>query len=464
MYAAGAEVGVCPGTTGEKSGAVVQAACAARRWLARNAARITGIRSNSCVSALDCASLVSCLPALERAELALYGSMVVNDLGCLLEVLAWCPLRELDLYMGDLKRVGEVDFEQVDPPQPFPAAPAFAKLHSLTKLVLFFHEDGTHVLADVVGALVSLTGLAELTVTFPYPEVVPAALGQLTSLRALHLQQLNSCILEAGCFDLPNLLRLELSDCVIVNVEVLLGLTALHSLTSIMFSGCQGHPFIAELLTLPLLQHLKCETTRACRGSARLGLAKAVAGPLGMALLKLSISGHGLAHFPLAVTQLVALEGLHASWNEFAELPAGITALSRLTELRLGRSPLLHDPLQMHERRPLDARALGDLSCFPALSWLSFALCEVVLCESLLGAVRHPSLTSLILWVAHPAPECALAVLQLGQVLRRLRRGRVLRWWMDGAVPDKAYEPFLQEAQGPAPFQKFMAATEACGL
>ena len=442
----------------------MRAACAARRWLPRNAPHITGIRSNSCFSALDWASLVSCLPALERAELTLYGSLVVEDSGCLLDVLAWCPLRELDLYIGDLKREVEVDFEQDDPPQPFPAAPAFAALRSLTKRVLSFDEDGYHVLADVVGALVSLTGLAELTVTFPHPDVVPAALGQLTSLRALHLQRLFPCVLEAGCFDLPNLLRLELSHCLIENVEVLLGLTALQSLTSIIFSDCHGHPFIAELLALPRLQQLKCETTRACRGSAKLGLAKAVVGPLGMALLKLSITGHGLPHFPLAVTQLVALEGLHASWNEFAELPAGITALSRLTELRLGRSPLQKDPLQMRERRPLDARALGDLSCFLALSWLSFALCEVVLCESLLGAVRHASLASLILWVAHPAPECALAVLQLGQALRRLRRGRVLRWWEDGAVAGKAYEPFLQEAQGRAPFQKFMAAMEACGL
>ena len=465
-YAASAEGVGWPGTTGEKSGAAVQAACAARRWLARSAARITGIRSDSAYSALDCASLVSCLPALERVKLTLHGSLVVDELGCLLNVLAWCPLRELDLYIGDLKEDAEVDFENY-PPQPFPAAPAFAKLRSLTKLALSFDEDGLYVLAAVVGALVSITGLAELTVTFPQDAVVPTALGQLTSLQALRFSRMDHCVLEAGCLDLPRLESLEFSQCEVLDAEVLLGVTALHNLTSIILAdGDYGPPFVPQLLQLPRLKRAVFSTYAPYPGSVRLEPARLPAdlGQLSMALTHLNLKGLGLPQFPLALTQLAALECLQASWNEFAELPAGITALSRLTELRLGRLPSSKDPLQLHVKRPFDARALGELSCFPALRELSFALCEIVLCESLLGAVRHASLASLTLWAAHPAPECALALLQLCQVLRRLRRGRVLRWWKDGVVAGKPFEPFLQEAQGRAPFQQFMAAMEACGL
>lgn len=70
-------------------------------------------------------------------------------------------------------------------------------------------------------------------------------------------------------------------------------------------------------------------------------------------LLHLHFSMLGLARFPLALTQLVALQSLHATENHCAELPAGITALSRLTELRLGRFMDHDDPLQLQRKRPL---------------------------------------------------------------------------------------------------------------
>ena len=464
--AASADAVGCPSTADKKSGPAVHAACAARRWLARNAARIPGIRSKSAYSALECASLVSYLPALERAELILAGSRTGDELGCLLEVLAWCPLRVLDLHIHGLKQDTEGGDEQVDPPQPFPAAPAFAKLRSLTKLVLYFHKDGHHVLADVVGAVVSVTCLEELSMTFPYPAVVPAALGQLRSLQALRFSRLSPSVLKAGCLDLPNLLSLEFKYCIIKCAEVLLGATALQSLTSITSSEGNEPPFVAQVLQLPQLQRMVVQTVQPRPGIASLVLARL---PADMALLSsvlqcLNMKGLRLTQFPLALTQLVALECLQASMNEFADLPAGITALSRLTELELGRFPSSTDPLQLHEKRPLDARAVGDLSAFPALRWLTFKFCEVMLCESLLGAVRHASLVSLTLLGAHPAPESALAVLELGKVLRHLRQGRVLRCSGEGLVAGKFIEPFLQEAQGRAPFQQFIAAMAACGL
>ena len=93
-------------------------------------------------------------------------------------------------------------------------------------------------------------------------------------------------------------------------------------------------------------------------------------GSLCSALLHIDFSGHGLPHFPLAVMQLAALHCLKAYGNEFVNLPAAITALSslsRLTHFRLGRCVSVADPVQLHEKRPFDACALGDLSGFPVL-------------------------------------------------------------------------------------------------
>ena len=183
-------------------------------------------------------------------------------------------------------------------------------------------------------------------------------------------------------------------------------------------------------------------------------------GVLSATLLHLDISGHMGTRFPLAVTQLVALEHLRAEYCDYRELPAGITALSRLTELTTGRHAAYGgDPLQLRGKRPLDARAMGDLSRFPALRTLTFNFCEVVLCPLVLGAAAHASLISLCFYSAHPAPECAPAVLQLSCKLWRQRRGSVLT-----AVCNPYYPSELQDAQGRAPCQKFTADLGACRL
>ena len=85
----------------------------------------------------------------------------------------------------------------------------FAKLRSLTELWLPVGQEEFYPLADVVRALVSLTRLAELNIIYPQPAVVPAALGQLKGLQSVDFLALSSCVLEAGCFDLPKLLSLE---------------------------------------------------------------------------------------------------------------------------------------------------------------------------------------------------------------------------------------------------------------
>ena len=78
-------------TADGQSGPAALAACSARRWLARNAAGVKLIRSQTDASASACVSLVSFLPALEGVDLSFCNPVFANDLGCLLEALAWCP-------------------------------------------------------------------------------------------------------------------------------------------------------------------------------------------------------------------------------------------------------------------------------------------------------------------------------------------------------------------------------------
>ena len=215
------------------------------------------------------------------------------------------------------------------------------------------------------------------------------------------------------------------------------GVTALQCLTSVVSFGdyetrsCFFDPqlvWLPRLARLVMSRDMPCEDLLDVAGPGLFTL-PADMGMLTLSLVDLDISGLGLAHFPVRLTQLRALESLDAGANGFAVLPAGVTALSRLTELTLGRLESAHDPLQQDEARPLDVRALGDLSGFPALRKLSFCSCEVVLCMSLPGfAVQHASLESICFCGAHPAPKCALMVLQLSQELRQLGRGSVLRF------------------------------------
>ena len=452
------------GTADGQSGPAVLAACTARRWLARNAAGVKHLLGGRGATAAPAyTSMVSCLPALEHVELY-FLELTRDDLGSLLEALSWCPrLRSLDINMID--STDEGGNVVVDAPKKFPAlgcAPAFAKLRSLTQLRLSFGngEAAPHTLSDLVVALAPLTGLAELCFYSSGPAVLPVALRQLKRLRSLKFVCLIPCVFEAGGLDLPLLQSLEFHSCVIQDADMLLGITALQSLTRIEFCDSQRPPVFAQLVHLPRLQHA---VVASCRRGARPGLSELPAhmGLLCATLVHMNCYGQGLTQFPPVLTQLVALKCLQADWNDFAELPAAITALSRLTELTLGRVATREDPLQLHNTRTLDVRALGDLSGFPVLCKLTFEYCEVRMCASMLGAVRHASLASFTFIVAHPAPECALMVLQLRQTLRDLRRGNALKfkYWEWGR-----FDGALRKAQGRAPFQKFKTALEACGL
>lgn len=197
-------------------------------------------------------SLVSCLPALEHVELSLHESLVSDDLGCLLEMLAWCPpLRVLDLCLEDC---GDGD----DNLQLVPDAFAFAKLHNLTRLALSFVDYGVApcTLEGVSGALVSVTRLAEPTITLNFHQrvVVPAALRQLKALRSQAFSKFDPCVLEAGCFNLPNLVSLVFRGCDVTDARVLPGAAAPQRLTHIKFSDGNG----PSSSLMPSLSSFRC--------------------------------------------------------------------------------------------------------------------------------------------------------------------------------------------------------------
>ena len=222
------------------------------------------------------------------------------------------------------------------------------------------------------------------------------------------------------------------------------------------FESIEPVTFYPELAQLPGLQRLVLSLLGEPCDEPDLGPVRLPAdmGPLSSTLqhLEMQMNGHMGTLFPSSLTQLVALEHLNILQNDFAKLPAGITALSRLTELMLGR---------LHEMRTLDVRALGDLSRFPALCKLTFDTCQVKLCRSLLGAARHASLTSLNFYNAKPARAAPrAAVLQLSQELWRQGRGSVLTC----VCGSPEHRDERQAAQYRRACQRFMEELEACRL
>ena len=400
---------------------------------------------------------MSCLPALDSANLIVYGPLAPYNVSCLLEALASRPaLTALDLYMCAGYYKGKMRWPDV-----LGCAPAFAKLRSLKRLALELPDSPRYILGDVVEALVSLTGLTELMICLQQPAAVPAALRQLKALQELQLCALQRCNFEAGCLDLPNLQSLRFRGCHFIeeageDVELLPSDAALQGLTSIDFFESNGPPCFAQLARLPRLQRMDFSANGCECDCLGLSMLPADMGTLSLTLTHLDISRCEPTYFPLALTRLVALKCLKAGANEFAEVPDGITALARLTKLTLGRW-FAEDPLQLHGKRSLDVCALGDLSAFPALCKLTFKYCQVVLSESMLGVVRHASLASLVFRVAHPAPGCMLTVLQLSQALRQHMHGGVLRL-------EHGKVSVVRGSLQSAPFTKFDEAIKTCEL
>jgi len=179
----------------------------------------------------------------------------------------------------------------------------------------------------------------------------------------------------------------------------------------------------ASLWRLPQLRGLHHHTDKGVvTGAARSELPVAglpLSAPCFASMHGLSLSGHNLPAFPLGILSMACLVYLNLSHSCFEQLPEGVSVLTALEELRLGR----HSAGAVQVGGALDARALGGLAGLPNLRELGFANCSVLLCSSFQAAAAHPRLERVQLDTSHPAPGLSCTAF-LGFVSALLQRGR----------------------------------------
>ena len=205
---------------------------------------------------------------------------------------------------------------------------------------------------------------------------------------------------------------------------------ALVSLTKLSVAECSGLRVLpASLWRLPRLSCLYSWWND--EGSNMLRTPRSelpVAGlpasaPCLSSLTDLCLRAHSLAVFIAGILTATRLAGLDLSYSWFSSLPEGVSVLTALTELRLGRYPVAPNEFG----GALDVRALGSLARFPKLSRLSFVSCSVRFCPDFQAAAAHPCLECLELEASHPAsgPSC-LAFLGFVGCLLQQGRSQVL--------------------------------------
>ena len=459
----------------------------ARRWLARHAAAAKAFTvkvdelSQTTLDSMD--FLLSLLPGLEAASVTVAAEAIDQgdfgydqsyetiSLGILVDALAQCQRLQALTLRYTANGMGIV-----------PSAPvaslvsAFSKLSpSLVKLDVSVCEFQLppSIGPGMLGNVAPLTGLTDLRLHVLYEATNEAphetsfltqSLSAFKRLHRLELSELRGLRLDAGCLELPDLASLTFDQCCFADSPAQLpGLGVLSCLTSLAFLSCDGlrSLSVCGLEQLPSLQKLVCaggEWDRRTSFGRVWSNLPADMGSLSPTLLSLDVSIVDLAAFPLAVTQLTALQCLQAHRNSFSVVPAGITALGRLETLELGRRG---DPGHTATRRmpvkKIDASALGDLSSFPLLSTLGVARCEVKLSSAFGGAAGHGRLANLVFRNAYPAPECVVTVLQYRQELQRQGRGGVLQL-------KECLIPARLTRQDITPCRKFRLALEACGF
>jgi len=311
-----------------------------------------------------------------------------------------------------------------------------AGVHTLEDVTLSFEAcradrpdwPATFSLAHLVAGLAGLPRLRALYLMVEnvgMDATLPASVSRLAQLTSLRLREFHGLRCEPGWARLPALVCLHFERCVFAGdgEAALPGVDALAALTSLELEGCPSLRLLpASLWRLTQLRRLVHD----CGGQWDLARVPRAALPVaglpatGLAsLTSLCLTGHDLRAFPPGVLAAVRLTHLDLSHCCFEQLPEGVSALTALKQLRLGR----HPPGKLEIGGAIDARALGSLAGFPALSSLSFANCSVLLCPTSQAAAAHPRLEQLQLETSYPAsgPPC-MAVLGFAHLT--LQQGR----------------------------------------
>ena len=288
-------------------------------------------------------------------------------------------------------------------------------------------------LTHLVAGLAGLAQLRELDLRFEFgwrEATLPACLSCLAQLTSLRLSGLNGLRCAPGWARLPALARLEFEECSFAadGEDALPGMGALASLTRLELWDCPSlRTLPAPLWALPQLRSL----VHSVDGSTLDGLARdelpvaalPACAPSFACLTDLGLQGHNIGNFPAAVLTMRRLTHLNLARSYFSKLPEGVTVLTALETLHLGR----------HNTGPgicaiggaIDARALGSLAGFPNLQRLYLFICSVLFCPSFLAAAAHPRLSSLLLFTSYPAsgPSCLAFLGFVGSLLQQGRSG-----------------------------------------
>ncbi len=324
-----------------------------------------------------------------------------------------------------------------------------ASVHTLEKVTLSLMAcqradrsecPPTFSLAHLVAGLAGLPRLRALTLfvaNVGMDAVLPASVSRLAQLTYLRLRELHGLRCAPGWARLPALVCLDFHECMFAadSEAALPGMGALAALTSLcIWRYPRMRVLPASLWRLPQLRHLSHQADNgAGTGAPRSELPGAglpLSAPCFASMLRLSLAGHSLRAFPPGVLAMKCLVLLDLSGSCFEQLPEGVSALTALEELRLGR----HAAGELEIGGSLDARARGSLAGFPKLRRLSFANCSVLFCSHFLAAAAHPRLERLELRASHPVlyPSCGAFV---AFVITLLQQGRADEFKLtDGAI------------------------------
>jgi hypothetical protein len=324
------------------------------------------------------------------------------------------------------------------------------------------HVPATARLTRLVAGLAGLAQLRMLNLNLEHgwrEATLPACLSCLAQLTSLRLSGLNGLRCAPGWARLPLLADLEFSECAFAadGEAALPGMDALASLTRLELWDCPSlRTLPASLWALSQLRSLHhsvdaCHLDDLARNELPVASLPACA-PSFASFTQLGLQGHNLSSFPAAVLTMRRLTYLDLAQCYFSQLPEGVSVLTALETLCLGRHNA--GPIARAIGGAIDARALGSLAGFPNLQRLRFVTCSVLFCPSFQAAAAHPRLSSLELFISYPAsgPSCLAFLGFAGGLLQQGRTG-VLEM-----------EVCIVEGEGQQDSRNFRAALKAVGF
>jgi len=301
-----------------------------------------------------------------------------------------------------------------------------AKARALEHLTLTVRSRAADVHGGVATANVSnlITGLAglsrlrALTLSLDIAcegATLPACVSRLIQLTSLSLKRLRGLRCAPGWARLSALKCLIFEKCGFARdgEEALPGMDALASLTTLAVAECSGlHVLPTSLWRLPQLRRLVHWTRRLAPVASLPASA-----PCFPSLESLTLSSN-LPNWPACVFAMTRLADLDLTGSCFERMPESVSALTALTYLCLGRH---YAPGEIGGS--LDARALGNLACFPNLRGLGFYHCSVLFDSSFPAAAAHPRLEDLMLIKSYPAcgPSCQAFLVYVIALLQQER-------------------------------------------